>query len=60
MWEFAVALYLVELTPGSLRLTAIFELVRALCIIFLGPFVGNWVDGNTRLRGNIYVRHVIS
>ncbi|EDO43654.1 predicted protein, partial [Nematostella vectensis] len=50
MWEFAVALYLVELTPGSLRLTAIFQLTRTLCTILLGPYVGAWVDANPRLK----------
>ena len=42
MWVFAVGLYLVELTPGSLRLTAIYSLVMTLTMILFGPFVGDW------------------
>ena len=51
MWAFAVGLYLVELTPGSLMLTAIYSLVVLLTLILFGPFVGDWVDKNPRLRG---------
>ena len=51
MWHFAIGLYLVELTPGSLRLTAIYQLVSTLSIIIFGPLVGDWVDANPRLKG---------
>ena len=51
MWHFAIGLYLVELTPGSLRLTAIYQLVSTLSIIVFGPLVGDWVDANPRLKG---------
>ena len=51
MWHFAIGIYLVELTPGSLRLTAIYQLVSTLSIIIFGPLVGDWVDANPRLRG---------
>ena len=51
MWQFAVGLYLVELTPGSLRLTAIYQLVKTVAVILFGPFVGDWVDASPRLRG---------
>lgn len=50
MWHFAIGLYLVELTPGSLRLTAIYQLVSTLSIIIFGPLVGDWVDANPRLK----------
>lgn len=50
MWHFAIGLYLVELTPGSLRLTAIYQLVSTLSIILFGPLVGDWVDANPRLK----------
>ena len=53
MWVFAVGLYLVELTPGSLRLTAIYSLVMTLTMILFGPFVGDWVDKNPRLKGEL-------
>lgn len=51
MWHFAIGLYLVELTPGSLRLTAIYQVVSTLSIIVFGPLVGDWVDANPRLKG---------
>lgn len=51
MWHFAIGLYLVELTPGSLRLTAIYQLISTLSIILFGPLVGDWVDANPRLKG---------
>lgn len=50
MWHFAIGLYLVELTPGSLRLTAIYQLISTLSIIIFGPLVGDWVDANPRLK----------
>ncbi|KAJ7370182.1 hypothetical protein OS493_033807 [Desmophyllum pertusum] len=50
MWHFAIGLYLVELTPGSLRLTAIYQLISTLSIIIFGPLVGDWVDANARLK----------
>lgn len=50
MWHFAIGLYLVELTPESLRLTAIYQLVSTLSIIIFGPLVGDWVDANPRLK----------
>jgi len=52
MWHFAIGIYLVELTPGSLRLTAIYQLVSTLSIIIFGPLVGDWVDATPRLKGN--------
>lgn len=58
MWQFAVGLYLVELTPGSLRLTAVYQLVRTLVVILFGPFVGDWVDASPRLKGILYMYFV--
>lgn len=57
MWLFAVGLYLVELTPGSLMLTAIYSLVVTLTMIVFGPFVGDWVDKNPRLKGRCASQH---
>lgn len=60
MWHFAIGLYLVELTPGSLRLTAIYQLVSTLSIIIFGPLVGDWVDANPRLKGTLSCLLVIT
>ncbi|XP_013776717.1 solute carrier family 40 member 1-like [Limulus polyphemus] len=50
MWTFAVGLYLVQLYPSSLRVTAIFGLAASLSVIILGSSIGNWVDRNPRLK----------
>ena len=53
MWMFAVGLYLVELTPNSLRLTALYGLVVSLTVVLFGTSVGHWVDVNPRLKGTL-------
>lgn len=50
LWNFAVGLYLVKLTPGSLQLTAIYGLVVAATAIFISPAIGGWIDRTPRLR----------
>ena len=59
MWHFAIGLYLVELTPGSLRLTAIYQLISTLSIIIFGPLVGDWGDGTPRLKGMLSLNAAI-
>ena len=53
MWMFAIGLYLVELTPNSLRLTAIYGLVVSFTVALFGSTVGHWVDINPRLKGTL-------
>jgi iron-regulated transporter 1 len=43
-WEFSVALLLVHLYPGSLRLVAVYGLLDDLCSLALGPLAGQFVD----------------
>ncbi|XP_065053412.1 solute carrier family 40 member 1-like isoform X2 [Rhopilema esculentum] len=50
MWMFAVGLYLVELTPNSLRLTAIYGLSVSAMLVLFGSSIGRWVDANRRLK----------
>ncbi|XP_073489263.1 ferroportin [Aquarana catesbeiana] len=50
MWHFAVSLFLVELYGNSLLLTAVYGLVVAGSVLFLGAIIGDWVDKNPRLR----------
>ncbi|KAM4025295.1 ferroportin isoform 2-T2 [Anomaloglossus baeobatrachus] len=50
MWHFAVSLFLVELYGNSLLLTAVYGLVVAGSVLFLGAILGDWVDKNQRLR----------
>nr|XP_045601308.1 solute carrier family 40 member 1-like isoform X1 [Procambarus clarkii]XP_045601309.1 solute carrier family 40 member 1-like isoform X1 [Procambarus clarkii] len=49
MWMFAGGLFLLEITPGSLRLAAVYGAALALTIIILGSPVGRWVDRTSRL-----------
>ena len=53
MWQFAVGLFLVDLSPGSLRLTASYGFATGGTILLLGAVVGNWIDNNPRLKGTI-------
>ncbi|KAF5903380.1 solute carrier family 40 member 1, partial [Clarias magur] len=50
MWNFAVAVFLVELYGNSLLLTAVYGLVVAGSVLLLGAIIGDWVDKNARLR----------
>ncbi|XP_027878864.1 solute carrier family 40 member 1 [Xiphophorus couchianus] len=50
MWNFAVAVFLVELYGNSLLLTAVYGLVVAGSVLLLGANIGNWVDRNPRLK----------
>nr|XP_047129718.1 solute carrier family 40 protein member 1 [Hydra vulgaris] len=49
MWNFAVGLYLIKLTPGSLQLTAIYGAVVFGTIILFAPSIGSWIDRSNRL-----------
>ena len=53
MWSFAVGLYLVELTPNSLRLTAIYGLAVSFTMVLFGSTIGYFVDANPRLKGEL-------
>ncbi|KAM3917053.1 ferroportin [Leptodactylus fuscus] len=50
MWHFAVSLFLVELYGNNLLLTAVYGLVVAGSVLFLGAIIGDWVDKNPRLK----------
>ncbi|ELW66604.1 solute carrier family 40 member 1 isoform X1 [Tupaia chinensis] len=50
MWHFAVSVFLVELYGNSLLLTAVYGLVVAGSVLFLGAIIGDWVDKNARLK----------
>ena len=48
-WEFAVALVLADLLPGSLALVAAYGLADDLVQVFAGPWLGAYVDARPRL-----------
>lgn len=50
MWNFAVAVFLVELYGNSLLLTAVYGLVVAGSVLLLGAIIGDWVDKSPRLK----------
>ncbi|XP_068248256.1 solute carrier family 40 member 1-like [Palaemon carinicauda] len=50
MWMFAGGLFLFEVTPGSLRLAAIYGASLALTVIVFGSPVGRLVDQTNRLK----------
>ncbi|CAG0900871.1 unnamed protein product, partial [Darwinula stevensoni] len=50
MWTFAIGLFLVQLAPESLRLTAIYGIVVSCTILFFCSTTGDWVDRSPRLR----------
>ncbi|CAK8674674.1 ferroportin-like [Clavelina lepadiformis] len=49
MWYFAIPLFLFDLDPKSLSLSAIYGLVLACSVLVFGPLVGEWIDRNKRL-----------
>ena len=55
MWMFAVGLFMIELSPGSLKWTAIYGLSQSLSIILIAPVIGRWVDRTPRFGGSASV-----
>ncbi|KAI8489962.1 hypothetical protein Bbelb_323230 [Branchiostoma belcheri] len=49
MWSFAVALFLIDLSPGSLRLTAVYGFSKSCAVLLLGAIIGDWIDRTARL-----------
>ncbi|XP_064638843.1 solute carrier family 40 protein member 1-like isoform X2 [Lineus longissimus] len=50
MWQFAVGLFLVNLTGDSLQLTAIYGFSSGGSVLLFGALIGDWVDRNPRLQ----------
>ncbi|KAL0910768.1 hypothetical protein M5K25_018853 [Dendrobium thyrsiflorum] len=44
MWEFSVALYMINIWPDSLLFTAIYGVVEAASTTLFGPVVGTWIE----------------
>lgn len=49
MWWFAGGLYMMELAPENLRLTATYGLIISATVIVLGAILGRWIDASRRL-----------
>ncbi|XP_046645830.1 solute carrier family 40 member 1-like [Daphnia pulicaria] len=50
MWMFAVGLFMIELSPGSLKWPAIYGLTQSLAVVFTGSVIGRWVDRSPRWK----------
>eukprot|EP00094_Tigriopus_californicus_P010640 TCALIF_10264-PA protein Name:"Similar to SLC40A1 Solute carrier family 40 member 1 (Homo sapiens)" AED:0.13 eAED:0.13 QI:0/0/0/0.85/1/1/7/0/485 len=48
-WWFAGGLYMMELAPENLRLTATYGLILSATVILLGATLGRWIDDSKRL-----------
>lgn len=44
MWEFSVALYMINIWPDTLLLTALYGVVESASIALFGPLIGQWVS----------------
>lgn len=53
MWSFAVGLFLIEISPESLRLTATYGLTSDVMLFLMGAIIGDWVDKTERLKGKL-------
>ena len=51
MWAFAISIFLMLLTPNSLRLVAIYGVTVSLSVVAFGALVGDWIDATPRLKG---------
>ena len=51
MWSFGVGLFMMIISPESLRVTAVYGLCNNVAILLLGAVVGDWVDKTPRLKG---------
>ena len=49
MWLFAIPLFLLDLDPKSLTLTASYGLILASSVLIFGPLIGDWIDRRPRL-----------
>lgn len=50
MWEFSVGLYMINVWPDSLLLTAAYGVVESSSTALFGPLVGQWVDRLTYVK----------
>ena len=55
MWAFGVGLFMVIISPESLRVTAIYGLSMGGAILLFGALVGDWLDRTPRLKGTVCV-----
>lgn len=49
MWHFAIPLFLFDLDPQSLTLSAVYGLTLSSSVLLFGPLIGDWIDRQPRL-----------
>ena len=49
MWHFAIPLFLLDLDPRSLTLSAVYGLTLSFSVLLFGPLIGDWIDRQPRL-----------
>lgn len=50
MWSFGVGLFMVIISPESLRVTAVYGLSVGSAVLLFGALVGDWIDRTPRLK----------
>ncbi|XP_060079879.1 solute carrier family 40 member 1-like [Ylistrum balloti] len=50
MWWFGIGLFLVEVTPHSLQLTALYGFSNGGAMLLLAAVIGDWIDKSNRLK----------
>ncbi|KAK9168008.1 hypothetical protein Syun_000148 [Stephania yunnanensis] len=50
MWEFSVGLYMINIWPDSLLLSAVYGVVESASAALFGPLIGEWVDRFTYIK----------
>ena len=51
MWAFGIGIFLINISPGSLQLTAISGLSQGVAVLLFGALIGDIVDVTARLKG---------
>ena len=51
MWWFGTGMFLIEVTPESLQLTAIYGFTNSGALLLLSPVIGDLIDKTARLKG---------
>ena len=51
MWSFGIFVFLINISPESLQLTAIAGVSQCLAILLFGALIGDIVDTTPRLKG---------
>ncbi|KAL5006947.1 hypothetical protein ScPMuIL_015753 [Solemya velum] len=50
MWNFGMGMFMIEISPESLQLTAIYGFSSGGAVLFFGALVGDWIDNTARLK----------